>query len=165
MKAIAWSNGIVVVLDARLLPGREVYHICRTYPEVAEAIRSGAVKDPAVLRIATAMGIALGAHGSPAETPEEFDREFEAICLAVTRAREGDDNLVRVAAQSRATYHKYRAGGMLVVRIALIMEALILQAEESVSEDRLSAGSAGEGARGIAPPDSQAKHPGIHPWA
>ena len=133
MEPIEWSDGTVVITDGRLMPDGKASHICRDYPEVCEAIRSGAIRDSSALCIAAAMGIALGAQRSLAKTVEEFDGEFGTICVAITAARPGNQNITSVVRQFRSTYHKYRASGMLVVRVALLVEALVLQAEESVA--------------------------------
>lgn len=130
---IRWANGLVIVLDERFLPHSGVYHICRDYPEIAEAIRSEAVQDSSVLRIAIAMGIALGAQGSLAQTVSEFDDEFETICRVVASGRPDDENVSRIVSQFRSIYRKYRNAGMLTVRLALVVEALVLQTEESAA--------------------------------
>ncbi len=135
MDAIDWSDGTVTVLDTSQVPGHRTCHVCRDYSDVCEAIRSGIIRGSSSLGIAAAMGIALGAQKSQAKTIEEFDREFEDMCAAMIEAHPGNEDIVSVVRQSRSTYLKYRASSVLLVRIALILEALVLQAERSVSRD------------------------------
>jgi methylthioribose-1-phosphate isomerase len=160
LNPIKWANGLVIVLDERFLPESGVYHICRDYPEVAEAIRSEVIQNSSVLRIAVAMGIALGAQRSSAQTAEEFDDDFENICLRVAGARPGDENVTRIVEQFGSIYRKYRASGMLVVRIALVVEALILQTEESeewTNDLEISREEALSGGTGAVTPNSRSR--------
>ena len=41
---ISWQGDRLVLLDQRRLPGEEVYLDCRTWPKVADAIRTLAVR-------------------------------------------------------------------------------------------------------------------------
>ncbi len=133
MESIEWSDGSVVLAANSQPPEQAICHICHDYREVSEAIRSETICDSSSLGVAAGMGIALGAWRSLAETVEEFDGEFETICLAMIAARPGGQNIVPVVRRLRSTYHKYRLRGILVVRIALMVEALIIQAEDSAT--------------------------------
>lgn len=84
---IEWTDEAVVMIDQRLLPVREIYVKCRTYQEVAEAIKEMIIRGAPAIGVAAAMGIALGAQGIMAAGFEEFYREYEKICdlLAGTR--------------------------------------------------------------------------------
>jgi len=84
---IEWTDEAVVMIDQRLLPVREIYVKCRTYQEVAEAIKEMIIRGAPAIGVAAAMGIALGAQGIKADRFEEFYREYEKICdlLAGTR--------------------------------------------------------------------------------
>ena len=59
-KTIDWSDGTVVMLDQRRLPDEEVYMRLRSAEEVAEAIRSMAIRGAPAIGVAAALGIALG---------------------------------------------------------------------------------------------------------
>ncbi|MBI4746144.1 MAG: S-methyl-5-thioribose-1-phosphate isomerase [Deltaproteobacteria bacterium] len=86
-RTIEWTDEEVVMIDQRLLPVREIYVKCRTYQEVAEAIKEMIIRGAPAIGVAAAMGIALGAQGIKADRFEEFYREYEKICdlLAGTR--------------------------------------------------------------------------------
>ena len=53
--------GAVVLLDQRRLPGEEVELSCRSSAEVAEAIRTLAIRGAPAIGVAAAMGYALAA--------------------------------------------------------------------------------------------------------
>lgn len=84
---IEWSGDAVTMIDQRLLPVKEVYVKCKTYQEVAEAIREMIIRGAPAIGVAAAMGIALGAQNIKAKGFEEFYNEYEVICdhLAGTR--------------------------------------------------------------------------------
>lgn len=86
-RTIEWTDEAVVMIDQRLLPVRETYVKCRTYLEVAEAIKEMIIRGAPAIGVAAAMGIALGAQGIKVGSFEEFYREYENICdlLAGTR--------------------------------------------------------------------------------
>src|SRR5256885_90731 len=60
IKTLEWTAGGVRFLDQTKLPTEESYATCRTYQEVAEAIRSMVVRGAPAIGVAAAMGVALG---------------------------------------------------------------------------------------------------------
>ena len=72
----------MVMIDQTRLPREQVFVTCKTYQEVAEAIRSMVIRGAPAIGVAAAMGVAIGVlkSGDP-------DRDFETICetLAGTR--------------------------------------------------------------------------------
>ena len=80
---ISWEDGTVVILDQRRLPHEEVYLRCTEVEEVAEAIRTLAVRGAPLIGIAAGYGIALAAQGEPSERLARV-REA-ALILRVTR--------------------------------------------------------------------------------
>ena len=73
------EEGRVVLLDQRRLPGEEVELVCRSAGEVAEAIRTLAVRGAPAIGIAAAYGYALAA---------ETGEDLEAASAAWLAARE-----------------------------------------------------------------------------
>src|SRR5262249_21195479 len=78
VETIQWTDAGVVMIDQRRLPREEVFVTCRTYQEVAEAIRSMTIRGAPAIGVAAAMGVALGARDGA---------DFETVCntLAATR--------------------------------------------------------------------------------
>ena len=60
VETIQWTSGGVVMIDQTRLPREESYVTCRTYEEVAEAIRSMVIRGAPAIGVAAAMGVALG---------------------------------------------------------------------------------------------------------
>src|SRR3984957_20262524 len=70
--------GSVIMIDQRRLPREEVFVTCRTYEEVADAIRTMVIRGAPAIGVAAAMGVALGV---------QQGADFDTVCaiLAATR--------------------------------------------------------------------------------
>jgi methylthioribose-1-phosphate isomerase len=98
----------VRLLDQRRLPEEVVYLDCRDYREVAEAIRTLAVRGAPAIGITAAMGLALGAATLVSTSPDDFQGGLKKIAdeLAATRPTAVNlfwalDRMTRVAAEHR----------------------------------------------------------------
>src|SRR3954467_14437815 len=68
---ISWEDGAVRMIDQRLLPERFEVLRLTDYREVADAIRTMAVRGAPAIGVSAAFGLALAAREA-AETPAEF---------------------------------------------------------------------------------------------
>src|SRR5439155_794248 len=84
VRTIEWKHDRVIMLDQRMLPHKEIYRGCRNYQQVAQAIRDMVIRDAPAIGVAAAMGVALGASKA---REKRFDREFERICLTLSKTR------------------------------------------------------------------------------
>src|SRR5271166_4689600 len=73
-----WTDAGVVMIDQTRLPREQVFVTCRSYVEVADAIRSMVIRGAPAIGVAAAMGVALGV---------QEGADFETVCqtLAATR--------------------------------------------------------------------------------
>lgn len=78
VRALWWDRGRLALLDQRKLPDRTVVLRLRTAKEVAEAIRTMAVRGAPAIGVAGAYGMALGARGG-------MSRRAATRLLAATR--------------------------------------------------------------------------------
>lgn len=87
IKTVEWTDAGVRFIDQTRLPTEETYVTCKTYQEVADAIRNMIVRGAPAIGVAAAMGVALGVRESKAENHEDLQCEFGRICdvLAATR--------------------------------------------------------------------------------
>jgi methylthioribose-1-phosphate isomerase len=78
VETIIWTDDGVVMIDQRRLPREQVFVTCRTYSQVAEAIRNMTIRGAPAIGVAAAMGVALGVLEGA---------DFEEVCrtLAATR--------------------------------------------------------------------------------
>lgn len=72
-RTVEWRDGVVVLIDQRLLPLEEVYLECRAWQEVADAICTMAVRGAPALGVTAAMGMALAARQALAAHPGDPD--------------------------------------------------------------------------------------------
>jgi methylthioribose-1-phosphate isomerase len=84
---IQWTDGGVVMLDQRRLPGEEIHHTYTDYREVARAIRQMVIRGAPAIGVAAAMGAALGVLHSSAKSVEELHGEFQGICELLSKTR------------------------------------------------------------------------------
>jgi methylthioribose-1-phosphate isomerase len=78
VETIQWTDAGVVMIDQTRLPREESFVTCRTYLEVADAIKTMVIRGAPAIGVAAAMGVALGV---------QQGADFETVCrtLAATR--------------------------------------------------------------------------------
>ena len=140
VKTIQWKNDRVILLDQRLLPHQEVYRVCRDSNDVAEAIRSMAIRGAPAIGVAAAMGVALGALQAPEKT---FDREFERIVLTLGKTRPTAVNLFWALRRMRDVYAAQRSRGIGSVQRALKDEAQKIYREDIAANRQIGKFGAG----------------------
>ena len=84
VETIQWTEAGVVMIDQTRLPLEESYVTCKTYDEVAVAIKDMIIRGAPAIGVAAAMGVAIGVLRAD---PAKLDSQFQAICdtLAATR--------------------------------------------------------------------------------
>ncbi len=105
-KTIEWTEDGVRMIDQTKLPTSEVYVTCRTYQEVAEAIRSMVIRGAPAIGVAAAMGIALGIKQSKAQSFAELRAEFEQIAEMISKTRPTAVNLFWAVKRMREVFGK-----------------------------------------------------------
>ena len=132
IRTLEWTAEGVVLIDQRLLPHREEYKLCRTYLEVAEAIRSMVVRGAPAIGVAAAMGIALGVRQSQATDGSVLRADFEKICETLAATRPTAVNLFWAIQRMRHVFDGLLARGAEIndIRQRLQEEALAIQQED-----------------------------------
>ena len=77
IKTLEWTDAGVRFIDQTKLPTEETYVTCKTYEEVADAIRTMVVRGAPAIGVAAAMGVALGVRDSKAIDHGELKRDFD----------------------------------------------------------------------------------------
>jgi methylthioribose-1-phosphate isomerase len=148
-KTIEWTEDGVRMIDQTKLPASEVYVTCRTYQEVAEAIRSMVIRGAPAIGVAAAMGVALGVKQSRATSVAELREDFEKIAetisktrptavnlfWAVKRMREIFESSINVAPPFRAAPAGLKPGATEVEEITAAKSRLIEEAQRVLAED------------------------------
>jgi methylthioribose-1-phosphate isomerase len=126
---VAWDDGVVVMIDQRRLPGEQVFLRCRQPGEVAEAIRSMAIRGAPAIGVAAALGLALAARGSEPEGAA-LAAEFERACAELAATRPTAVNLFWAIDRMRRRFQASAGMDARALRQGLLDEALAIQAED-----------------------------------
>ena len=104
VRAIAWQDGRLVLLDQRLLPA-VCEHMSLDTPEAAaEAIRSMVVRGAPAIGIAAAYGVVLAARKAYANAREGWRQAIVADCESLRAARPTAVNLGWAIERMRAGF-------------------------------------------------------------
>jgi methylthioribose-1-phosphate isomerase len=130
LKTLEWTAAGVRFIDQTKLPTEETYVTCKTYDEVADAIRTMIVRGAPAIGVAAAMGMALGARETQAATVAEFRPQFDTICNTIAATRPTAVNLFWAVRRMR---QKFEQSAMLP--LAQLKQALISEAQRMYAED------------------------------
>src|SRR5437879_9242751 len=130
VQTLEWTDSGVRFIDQTKLPTEEAYVICKTYGQVADAIRNMVVRGAPAIGVAAAMGIALGVKNSKAETVGEVKPEFERICEVMGDTRPTAVNLFWAIRRMRDKFELLRVRSLPQLKQALIEEAQRMHAED-----------------------------------
>src|SRR3989475_3479923 len=127
---LEWTDSGVRFIDQTKLPAEETYVTCKTYEQVADAIRAMVVRGAPAIGVAAAMGIALGVQNSKAESGGELKREFDQICDVMGKTRPTGVNLFWAIRRMRDKFELLRVRPLPQIKQALIEEAQRMHAED-----------------------------------
>ena len=127
VETIEWTADGVVLIDQRLLPHQLRHVTCRDHREVAEAIRSMAIRGAPAIGVAAAMGVALGVLRADAD---RLDAEFAEICETLAATRPTAVNLFWAIERMRRLYETIRGRPVEEIRARLVQEAQLIKEED-----------------------------------
>jgi methylthioribose-1-phosphate isomerase len=136
---VAWQEDRVVLLDQRRLPVEEVEIECRTWQEVAEAIRSLAVRGAPAIGVTAAFGLALAGLQSPATRPDGLLADLERAAAGLAATRPTAVNLFWALDRMRRHAESRRGEPVDQIRRSLVDEAGRILAEDIEANRRLGA--------------------------
>ena len=127
VETIEWTPQGVVMIDQRCLPLAQTWVTCRTYEEVAQAIRTMVIRGAPAIGVAAAMGVALGvAHAGAAD----LDAQFVRICDTLAATRPTAVNLFWAIARMQRLYGTLRGRPLEEIRERLAEEARQIKRED-----------------------------------
>src|SRR3989442_1623849 len=127
---LEWTDSGVRFIDQTKLPAEETYVTCKTYEQVADAIRTMVVRGAPAIGVAAAMGIALGVQNSKADSVGELKREFDQICDVMGKTRPTAVNLFWAIRHMRDKFELLGVRPLPQIKQALIEEAQRMHAED-----------------------------------
>jgi len=121
VETIEWTTEGVVLIDQRLLPRQQVFVTCRTYQEVAEAIKTMVIRGAPAIGVAAAMGVALGV---------QQDANFETVCATLAATRPTAVNLFWAIDRMRRLRDSLEARSHAEIVSRMIQEAQQVRQED-----------------------------------
>ena len=125
VETIEWTPEGVVMIDQTRLPRQTEYVTCRTYSEVADAIRTMIIRGAPAIGVAAAMGVALGALHE-----DNLDAAMPLICDTLAKTRPTAVNLFWAIERMRRLYESIRTESIDAIRERLVFEAQQIRRED-----------------------------------
>jgi len=135
IKTVEWTDAGVRFIDQTKLPIEETYVTCKTYEEVADAIRTMIVRGAPAIGVSGAMGVALGVRDSQATDPAALQHEFDHICDVMASTRPTAVNLFWGIRRMKDKFDEVSARPMAEIKKALVTEAQQML-EEDIAANR-----------------------------
>jgi methylthioribose-1-phosphate isomerase len=127
VETIQWTDAGVVMIDQTRLPLEETFVTCRTYEEVAAAIKDMIIRGAPAIGVAAAMGIALGVLQA---SDDDLDRQVDRICDTLARTRPTAVNLFWAIERMKRLYAEMRGRPVAEIRSRLVAEAKLVKEED-----------------------------------
>jgi len=136
-RTIEWHDGVVKMIDQRVLPHQVVIQSYTDYRDVAEAIRTMVIRGAPAIGAAAAFGLALAALHSPAQDRLSLLRDLEIAADVLRQSRPTAVNLFWAIERTlrAATDESLETSRVEDVRERIVREAQCL-ADEDVEINR-----------------------------
>ncbi|MBN2808014.1 MAG: S-methyl-5-thioribose-1-phosphate isomerase [Deltaproteobacteria bacterium] len=135
VKTLTWNREqhYLSLLDQRRLPNEECRLACRTLPELAEAIRTLAVRGAPAIGVAAAYGVVLGVQDAGAREDRISSQTLSASIDELAATRPTAVNLFWALARMKKVGEKELAKGS---DASALREALLAEADKIYAEDQ-----------------------------
>jgi methylthioribose-1-phosphate isomerase len=130
IQTLEWTDQGVRFIDQTKLPTEETYVTCKSYEQVADAIRTMVVRGAPAIGVAAAMGIALGAQNSKAETVGDLKRDLDQICDVISKTRPTAVNLFWAIHRMQEKFERLRIRPIAQIKRELVEESKRMHAED-----------------------------------
>ncbi len=134
---VRWEHDRLVLLDQRLLPGQELERVYGRWEDVADAIRTLAVRGAPAIGVAAAFGVVLAARTSAAATGEALLADLETALKGLAGTRPTAVNLFWALDRMRRTAEGARAVPPDELRGRLLREAQAILDEDLAANHAL----------------------------
>jgi methylthioribose-1-phosphate isomerase len=137
IKTLEWTDAGVRFIDQTKLPTEEAYVTCKTYEEVADAIRTMIVRGAPAIGVSAAMGVALGVRDSKARDRAELKQDLDRICDVLGSTRPTAVNLFWAIRRMKEKFDAVSAQPMLNIQQTLITEAQQMLVEDIAANEAM----------------------------
>jgi len=137
LKTLEWTDAGVRFIDQTKLPTEETYVLCKTYQEVATAIRDMIVRGAPAIGVAAAMGVALGTRDANAKDVNELRPQFNTICEVIAATRPTAVNLFWAVRRMQQKFEEVAHQPVPQMKQALITEAQKMYVEDIATNEAM----------------------------
>ncbi len=137
IKTLEWTDDGVCFIDQTKLPTEETYVTCKTYEEVADAIRTMIVRGAPAIGVAAGMGVAIGVQKSQARDHAALKREFSQICDVLAGTRPTAVNLFWAIRRMQQKFDEVCDQPIATIKQALVSEAQRMHAEDIAANEAM----------------------------
>jgi methylthioribose-1-phosphate isomerase len=130
IKTLEWTDAGVRFIDQTKLPTEETYVTCKSYEEVADAIRTMIVRGAPAIGVAAAMGIAVGVRDSRARDHAELKQDLDRICDVLGSTRPTAVNLFWAIRRMKHKFDEVSPQPIANIQQTLIAEAQLMLVED-----------------------------------
>ncbi|WP_239289031.1 S-methyl-5-thioribose-1-phosphate isomerase [Candidatus Nitrotoga sp. 1052] len=130
VETLRWSDGVLEMIDQRILPATFMYLQYDSAAAVAEGIRSMVVRGAPAIGVAAAYGVALEAHRLLAVTDESFQRGMNQGFDTLAQSRPTAVNLFWALARMKQVWQTVASKSNMQVAMRLLAEAHEIFAED-----------------------------------
>ncbi len=130
IQTLEWTDQGVRFIDQTKLPTEETYVTCKSYEQVADAIRTMIVRGAPAIGVAAAMGIAIGVQNSKAETVADLKHDLDHICGVIGKTRPTAVNLFWAIRRMQEKFERIRIRPIAQIKRELVEEARRMHAED-----------------------------------
>jgi methylthioribose-1-phosphate isomerase len=121
VETVQWTDGAAVMIDQTRLPLEERFVTCRTYQEMAAAIRDMVVRGAPAIGVAAAMGVALGVlEGAP----------IDVVCDTLAKTRPTAVNLFWAIDRMKRLYASLQGQPRAEICRRMVEEARLVHDED-----------------------------------
>jgi len=152
LPTIAREGDVIVMVDQRKLPAKEVYVRCRTAAEVARSIKTMVIRGAPAIGVAAAFGLAIGARASAASGTQKLAGEFFRLCDLMAATRPTAVNLFWAIARMKRVFSAAAESG---ASVAEIKDRLDREAQAIHDEDLASCRALGAFGAALVPAEAR----------
>jgi len=130
IKTVEWTDAGVRFIDQTKLPTEETYVTCKSYEEVADAIRTMIVRGAPAIGVTAAMGVALGIRDSQATDLDGLKCDLARISDVLAATRPTAVNLFWGIRRIRNKFDEVSSQPLAQIKQALVAEAQRMLVED-----------------------------------
>lgn len=130
LPTIAYKNGILLMIDQRKLPLKEIYIEAKDYKTIAKCIKDMVIRGAPAIGVAAAYGVAIGAKYIGEKNFKEFHDKLNKVLNTLAGTRPTAVNLFWAINRMRNCVIKNTGNNLEEIKKELIKEAISIEKED-----------------------------------